>query len=114
MLALQNFDSSFLLLQGFYLWDPFAAGVALSSMRHGETGSSNNEFAELEYMNITVVTSNKPYGVRDDGSNPFFDGRTTPKFGLKEGGVHSGHLETGIRDPFCLVPGSNRGRCQVI
>ncbi|CAD6272174.1 unnamed protein product [Miscanthus lutarioriparius] len=96
---------------GFYMWDQFAAGVALSSMRHGETGSSNNEFAELEYMNITVVTSNKPYGVRD-GSNPFFDGRTTPKFGLQEGGVHSGHVETGIRDPFCLVPRSNRGRCQ--
>jgi hypothetical protein len=112
MLALQDVDSSLFRVQGFYLWDPFAAGVALSSMRRGETGSSNNEFAELEYMNITVVTSNKPYGVRD-GSNPFFDGRTTPKFGLQEGGVHSGHVETGIRDPFCLVPGSNRGRCQV-
>lgn len=98
-------------MQGFYLWDPFAVGVAISSMRHGET---SNDFAELEYMNVTVVTSNKPYGARDDGSNPFFDGRTTPKFGLREGGVHSGHVETGIRDPFCLVPGSNRGRCQVI
>lgn len=94
---------------GFYLWDPFAVGVAISSMRHGET---SNDFAELEYMNVTVVTSNKPYGARDDGSNPFFDGRATPKFGLREGGVHSGHVETGIRDPFCLVPGSNRGRCQ--
>ncbi|KXG21968.1 uncharacterized protein LOC8076938 isoform X1 [Sorghum bicolor] len=96
---------------GFYMWDQFAAGVTLASMRHGETGSRSNEFAELEYMNITVVTSNKPYGVRD-GSNPFFDGRTAPKFGLQEGGVHSGHVETGIRDPFCLVPGSNRGRCK--
>ncbi|CAL5094879.1 unnamed protein product [Urochloa decumbens] len=94
---------------GYYMWDSFAAGVAISSMRRGETGG--NEFAELEYMNVTVVTSNKPYGVRD-GSNPFFDGRATPKFGLKEGGVHSGHVQTGIRDAFCLVPGSNKGRCQ--
>ncbi|OEL35151.1 hypothetical protein BAE44_0003829 [Dichanthelium oligosanthes] len=99
--------------EGYYMWDAFAAGVALSSMRHGETGGGGNEFAELEYMNITVVTSNKPYGARD-GSNPFFDGRATPKFGLKEGGVHSGHVQTGIRDAFCLVPGSNRGRCEAV
>uniref|UniRef100_K3Z3W2 Inosine/uridine-preferring nucleoside hydrolase domain-containing protein n=1 Tax=Setaria italica TaxID=4555 RepID=K3Z3W2_SETIT len=97
--------------QGYYMWDSFAAGVALSSMRHGETNGGGNEFAELEYMNITVVTSNEPYGARD-GSNPFFDGRTKPKFGLQEGGVHSGHVQTGIRDAFCLVPGSNRGRCE--
>ncbi|KAF8765666.1 hypothetical protein HU200_008163 [Digitaria exilis] len=98
--------------EGYYMWDSFAAGVAISSMRRGETGG-DNEFAELEYMNITVVTSNRPYGVgAHDGSNPFFDGRATPKFGLKEGGVHSGHVQTGIRDAFCLVPGSNRGRCE--
>ncbi|KAG2627621.1 uncharacterized protein LOC120698746 isoform X3 [Panicum virgatum] len=96
--------------QGYYMWDSFAAGVALSGMRHGEAGGVN-EFAELEYMNITVVTSNEPYGARD-GSNPFFDGRATPKFGLQEGGVHSGHVQTGIRDAFCLVPGGNRGRCE--
>jgi len=95
---------------GYYMWDSFAAGVALSGMRHGEAGGVN-EFAELEYMNITVVTSNEPYGARD-GSNPFFDGRATPKFGLQEGGVHSGHVQTGIRDAFCLVPGGNRGRCE--
>ncbi|CAM0955554.1 unnamed protein product [Alopecurus aequalis] len=95
---------------GYYMWDSFAAGVAFSAMRNGEA-NGENEFAELEYMNITVITSNEPYGVRD-GSNPFFDGRTTPKFGLKEGGVHSGHVQTGIRDSFCLVPGSNSGRCQ--
>ncbi|XP_062180693.1 nucleoside hydrolase 3-like isoform X2 [Phragmites australis] len=95
---------------GYYMWDSFAAGVALSSMRHGET-DGRNEFAEFEYINITVVTSNKPYGVRD-GSNPFFDGRAAPKFGLREGGVHSGHVQSGIRDVFCLVPGSNRGRCE--
>ncbi|WVZ98487.1 hypothetical protein U9M48_043926 [Paspalum notatum var. saurae] len=68
--------------EGYYMWDSFAAGVALSSMRHGETGGGGNDFAELEYMNITV------------------------------GGVHSGHVQTGIRDPFCLVPGNNRGRCE--
>ncbi|EMS48374.1 hypothetical protein TRIUR3_05635 [Triticum urartu] len=96
--------------QGYYMWDSFAAGVAFSSMRNGDANGAN-DFAELEYMNITVITSNKPYGVRD-GSNPFFDGRATPKFGLKVGGVHSGHVQTGIRDSFCLVPGSNAGRCQ--
>ncbi|KAE8792698.1 hypothetical protein D1007_32745 [Hordeum vulgare] len=95
---------------GYYMWDSFAAGVAFSSMRNGEANGAN-DFTELEYMNITVITSNKPYGVRD-GSNPFFDGRATPKFGLEEGGVHSGHVQTGIRDSFCLVPGSNAGRCQ--
>ncbi|XP_047094168.1 uncharacterized protein LOC124706546 [Lolium rigidum] len=95
---------------GYYLWDSFAAGVAFSAMRNGEA-NGGNEFAELEYMNITVITSNEPYGLRD-GSNPFFDGRVTPKFGLKEGGAHSGHVQTGIRDSFCLVPGSNNGRCQ--
>ena len=93
------------------MWDSFAAGVAFSSMRSGEANGAN-DFAELEYMNITVITSNKPYGGRD-GSNPFFDGHATPKFGLKVGGVHSGHVQTGIRDSFCLVPGSNTGRCQV-
>jgi hypothetical protein len=93
------------------MWDSFAAGVAFSAMRNGEA-NGGNEFAELEYMNITVITSNEPYGVRD-GSNPLFDARATPKFGLEEGGVHSGHVQTGIRDSFCLVPGSNSGRCQV-
>jgi len=109
---LRCFFRYFLALQGYYMWDSFAAGVALSGMRHGEAGGVN-EFAELEYMNINVVTSNEPNGARD-GSNPFFDGRATPKFGLQEGGVHSGHVQTGIRDAFCLVPGGNRGRCEVI
>uniref|UniRef100_J3M724 Inosine/uridine-preferring nucleoside hydrolase domain-containing protein n=2 Tax=Oryza brachyantha TaxID=4533 RepID=J3M724_ORYBR len=112
----QSLDKVFTRLRGtsnntsYYMWDSFAAGVALSSMRNGEI-DGGNEFSELEYMNITVITSNKPYGKRD-GSNSFFDGRATPKFGLKEGGVHSGHVQTGIRDSFCLVPGSNRGRCE--
>jgi hypothetical protein len=99
------------LVQGYYMWDSFAAGVALSSMRHGEV-DGGNDFAELEYMNVTVVTSNRPYGVCD-GSNPFFDGRAAPKFGLRKGGVHSGHVQTGIRDAFCVVSGGNRGRCEV-
>lgn len=107
-----NFSWCSFITQSYYMWDSFAAGVALSSMRNGEV-DGENEFSELEYMNITVITSNKPYGKRD-GSNPFFDGRATPKLGLKEGGVHSGHVQTGIRDSFCLVPGSNRGRCEVM
>lgn len=63
-------------------------------------------------MNVTVITSNKPYAMHD-GSNTLFDYRTTPKFGLKKGGVHSGHVQTGISDSFCRVKGSNKGRCEV-
>jgi len=89
------------------------AGVALSIMRNAHNKNGENEFAEMEYMNITVVTSNKPYGVRD-GSNPFFDGRAVPKFNLKKNGVHSGHVQSGLQDPFCFVKGMGEGRCQVL
>ncbi|OEL13666.1 hypothetical protein BAE44_0025316, partial [Dichanthelium oligosanthes] len=95
----------------YFMWDSFTAGVAISSMRNDKNGELGNDFAELEYMNITVVTSNKPYGVHD-GSNPLFDGRTTPKFGLQKFGVHSGHVQTGITDSFCHVKGSNKGQCE--
>jgi len=95
----------------YFMWDSFTAGVAISSMRNDKNGEFGNDFAELEYMNITVITSNKPYGVHD-GSNPLFDGRTTPKFGLQKGGVHSGHVQTGITDSFCRIKGSNKGRCE--
>ncbi|XP_066361915.1 nucleoside hydrolase 3-like isoform X1 [Miscanthus floridulus] len=95
----------------YFMWDSFTSGVAISSMRNDKNGKYGNDFAQLEYMNITVVTSNKPYGVHD-GSNPLFDGRTTPKFGLQKVGVHSGHVQTGITDSFCRVKGSNKGRCE--
>ncbi|KAL6619254.1 hypothetical protein ACP70R_034393 [Stipagrostis hirtigluma subsp. patula] len=95
----------------YFMWDSFTSGVAISSMRNDKNGEFRNDFAQLEYMNITVVTSNKPYGVHD-GSNPLFDGRTTPKFGLKKGGVHSGHIQTGITDSFCRIKGHKRGRCE--
>jgi hypothetical protein len=95
------------------MWDSFTSGVAISSMRNDKNGKYGNDFAQLEYMNITVVTSNKPYGVHD-GSNPLFDGHTTPKFGLQKVGVHSGHVQTGITDSFCRVKGSNKGRCEVL
>jgi len=97
----------------YFMWDSFTSGVAISSMRNEKNGEFGNDFAELEYMNITVITSNKPYGV-NDGSNPLFDGRTTPKFGLQKGGVHSGHVQTGITDSFCRIKGSNKGRCEVL
>eukprot|EP01018_Ginkgo_biloba_P029131 Gb_10916 [translate_table: standard] len=91
------------------MWDSFTSGVVLSSV-HNEHGSAeNNEFAVLKYRNITVVTSNKPYGIHD-GSNLLFDNRTVPKFHLKKGGVHSGHVQTGVRDPFCIVPHA-KGKC---
>jgi hypothetical protein len=94
------------------MWDSFAAGVATSIMHNSNNQTGENEFAEMEYMNVTVVTSNEPYGV-NDGSNPFFDGRDFPKFNLTKGGVHSGHVQTGLRDPFCIVKGG-KGKCQVV
>ncbi|CAL9770291.1 unnamed protein product [Musa acuminata subsp. burmannicoides] len=93
------------------MWDSFASGVAISIMSKADNYDGENEFAEMKYLNITVVTSNEPYGVRD-GSNPFFDGRAVPKFNLEKGGVHSGHVQTGLQDPFCIVKGSDRGICQ--
>lgn len=94
------------------MWDSFAAGIATSIMRNSRNHSGENEFSEMEVMNITVVTSNKPYGV-SDSSNPFFDGLESPKFNLKKGGVHSGHVQTQLRDPFCLVK-NGKGKCKVI
>ncbi|CAA7061926.1 unnamed protein product [Microthlaspi erraticum] len=105
------FDDEF--YQSYFMWDSFTAGVAVSIMRNsGKNNNKNgeNDFAEMEYMNITVVTSNKPYG-KSDGSNPFFDKRRTPKFNLTLGGVHSGHVQMGLRDPFC-IPKSGKGRCK--
>lgn len=94
------------------MWDSFASGVATSIMINSHNDDGQNDFALMEYMNITVVTSNKPYGI-SDGSNPFFYGRQIPKFGLEKGGVHSGHVQTGLRDPFCIV-NNGKGKCQVI
>jgi hypothetical protein len=94
------------------MWDSFTSGVATSIMRNSHNHDGENDFAEMEYMNITVVTSNKPYGVHD-GSNPLFHGRAVPKFFLKKGGVHSGHVQTGLRDPFCIVE-NGKGKCQVV
>lgn len=88
------------------------AGISLSIMRNAHSHNGENEFSEMEYMNITVVTSNEPYGAHD-GSNPFFDGRAIPKFNLKKMGVHSGHVQTGIQDPFCFVKGMRKGICKV-
>ncbi|XP_057547170.1 nucleoside hydrolase 3-like [Amaranthus tricolor] len=95
----------------YFMWDSFMAGVAVSIMRNDQPhGSGENEFAEMEFMNITVRTSNKPYGI-SDGSNPFFDGRKTPKFHLDKHGVHSGHVQRSLRDPFC-VDKNGKGRCK--
>ncbi|XP_026665801.2 uncharacterized protein LOC103721032 [Phoenix dactylifera] len=95
----------------FFMWDSFTAGIAISIMRNADNFNGENEFAEMEYLNLTVVTSNKPYGIHD-GSNPFFDGRAIPKFSLQKHGVHSGHVQTGLQDPFCFVPGSDKGKCK--
>ncbi|XP_027368077.1 uncharacterized protein LOC113873992 [Abrus precatorius] len=94
----------------YFMWDSFTSGVAISSMRNSNKNQVENEFADMEYINITVITSNKPYGI-SDGSNPLFDGLKVPKFNLKRGGVHSGHVQQGIRDQFCFVK-NGKGRCQ--
>ncbi|XP_057430977.1 nucleoside hydrolase 3-like isoform X2 [Lotus japonicus] len=94
----------------YFMWDSFTCGVAVSIMSSSNKTKGENEIAEMEYMNITVITSNKPYGI-SDGSNPFFDGLNVPKFNLKKGGVHSGHVQQGLRDPFCIVK-NGKGKCQ--
>ncbi|URE02289.1 Inosine-uridine preferring nucleoside hydrolase [Musa troglodytarum] len=93
------------------MWDSFLSGVAISIMQHGDSYLGENEFAEMEYLNITAVTSNEPYGV-NDGSNPFLYGRAIPKFHLQKAGVHSGYVQTGPQDPFCFVKGGGKGKCQ--
>ncbi|GKD23592.1 inosine/uridine-preferring nucleoside hydrolase domain-containing protein, partial [Tanacetum coccineum] len=102
------FDDQF--YESCFMWDSFMTGIATSIMSNLHTKNGENEFAEVEYMNITVVTSNKPYGI-SDGSNSFFDGHEVPKFNLTKNGVHSGHVQTGIQDPFCL---QNNGRCKEV
>ncbi|XP_020273633.1 uncharacterized protein LOC109848519 isoform X3 [Asparagus officinalis] len=103
------FDDQF--YTSYFMWDSFMVGVALSIMRNFHNHYGENEFSEMEYMNITVVTSNRPYGI-NDGSNPFFDKRPIPKFNLKKNGVHSGHVQTGVQDPFCFIKGKKKGRCE--
>jgi hypothetical protein len=104
-------NDSLLDWQSYFMWDSFTSGVAASIM-NSNRNKGENEFAEMEYMNITVITSNKPYGIYD-GSNPLFDGLKVPKFNLKKGGVHSGHIQQGLTDPFCFVY-NGKGRCQVL
>lgn len=94
------------------MWDSFMSGVATSSMRNTDKENLENEFAEMEYINITVITSNEPYGI-SDGSNALFDGHKIPKFDLRKNGVHSGHVQTGIHDPFCFR-GNGTGICKVV
>lgn len=93
------------------MWDSFMVGVALSQMHNLDKGGGSNAYSKMEYINITIVTSNEPYGI-SDGSNPLVDGHLVPKFGVQKNGVHSGHVQTGMLDPFCLVA-TGKGKCQV-
>ncbi|KAE9602140.1 hypothetical protein Lal_00049843 [Lupinus albus] len=102
------FDNDF--YSSYFMWDSFTAGIAVSIMSKSNNVKGENEFAEMEYINITVITSNKPYGI-SDGSNPFFDNLKVPKFNLEKGGVHSGHVQNGLRDALCFVK-NRKGRCQ--
>ncbi|KAL6581838.1 hypothetical protein OROMI_005852 [Orobanche minor] len=85
----------------FFMWDSLLAGVATSIMLKQNNTNGENDFAEMKYMNITVITSNEPYGILD-GSNPFSYGSKKPIFNLTRNGVHSGHVVTGPTDAFCL------------
>ncbi|KAG9457505.1 hypothetical protein H6P81_002013 [Aristolochia fimbriata] len=96
--------------KNYFMWDSFMAGVAVSIMRRKEDRNGDNEFAEMTHLNITVITSNKPYGIAD-GSNPFFNGRAVPRFNLQKHGVHSGHVQTGLQDRFCIVK-KKKGKCE--
>ncbi|KAK0599253.1 hypothetical protein LWI29_003626 [Acer saccharum] len=95
--------------EDYNMWDYFMVGTALSIMRNSQSYNGENEFSEMEYMNITVVTSNEPYGI-SDGSNPLIDGLAVPKFDIQKSGVHAGHVQIGMRDPFCSRIG--KGKCQ--
>ncbi|KAH9688899.1 iu nuc hydro domain-containing protein [Citrus sinensis] len=95
--------------EAYCMWDSFMAGVALSIMRNSSSHNGENACSEMEYMNLTVVTSNEPYGI-SDGSNPLIDGLEVPKFNVQKNGVHSGHVQTGMQDPFCLESG--KAKCQ--
>ncbi|KAJ4809011.1 Pyrimidine-specific ribonucleoside hydrolase RihA [Rhynchospora pubera] len=103
------FDNEF--YTSYFMWDSFMTGVSISMMKNGEKYNGENDYAEMEYMNITVITSNKPYGAHD-GSNPLFDGHATPRFNLEQGGVHSGHVQNALDDPFCIVNASAKGICE--
>ncbi|KAK4372511.1 hypothetical protein RND71_007895 [Anisodus tanguticus] len=96
----------------YFMRESFMSGVAASIMRKQHSQHGENDFSEMEYINITIVTSNKPYGI-SDGSNPIFDGPITPKFSVARNGVHTGHVQTKLRDPFCIEK-NRRGRCQAI
>jgi len=37
------------------MWDSFTSGVAVSIMRNSNRNKGENEFAEMEYININVL-----------------------------------------------------------
>ena len=44
-------------LQSYFVWDSFLSGITTSIMGNSHNHNGENEFAEMEYMNITLVTS---------------------------------------------------------
>ncbi|KAF3320145.1 Histidine-containing [Carex littledalei] len=96
----------------YFMWDSFMTGVSISIMMNSEKYRGINDYAEMDYMNMTVITLNKPYGALD-GSNPLFDGHATPRSNLKQGRVHSGHVQNALDDIFCTVNASSKGICEM-
>ncbi|KAK1390527.1 hypothetical protein POM88_018705 [Heracleum sosnowskyi] len=95
--------------------DPFAAYQVIHSGIPVTLGCNRYHSCMMGkmslHMNITVVTSDTPYGI-SDGSNPLFRHREDI-YNYMQNGIHSGHVQTGNQDPFCLVKGGT-GRCEAI
>lgn len=70
-----------------------------------------NHFAEMMYINITLFTSDKPYGIFD-GLNPLFQLRKDMFNYTWKNMIHSGHVQTENQDLFFLVK-NGIGRCEV-
>ncbi|CAN1768331.1 Nucleoside hydrolase 3 [Linum perenne] len=67
------FIDPFAAYQEYFLWDTFTASVAASTMLNPHSRYGENEFAETENMNITVVLHKPDFGNRILGKPVVFD-----------------------------------------
>ncbi|KAK1379825.1 hypothetical protein POM88_026569 [Heracleum sosnowskyi] len=66
-------------------------------------GQFLKRFSIWDAFNAGVAASSMNNFYRHDGENEFAE--------MKQNGIHSGHVQTGNQDPFCLVKGGT-GRCE--